>query len=211
MEQPLDALVFGVERRPNLPPLVRVTQELIDGFLQRILDTGALELGHHQRDAVHEQHGVGDHVPAPAGQFDLELIDDQKIVVRRVLEIDEPHRLWPAAIPIGQAIGHRALEQQLRRRLVDFHQPVPGSLLQVPNGARNAGLIQPRPAVAQVEPPQRRREPALQQHLAGAGPLGGFRQIRIALDPLPAHAFDLPTEGPLDEVAFPLDLHGSGA
>ena len=130
VEQTLDTLVLGVERRKKFSALIRVAQELVDGLLQRILDARALELCHHQRDAVHEQHGIRDDMPAPAGQLHLELVDDEEVVVCRVLEINEPHRLRTALLPVGQTIGDRALEQQLCRRLVDLHQPMPGCLLQ---------------------------------------------------------------------------------
>ena len=88
MEEPLHAFVLGVERREQFATLIRVAKELVDRFLQRILNARTLELGDDQRDAVHEQHRVRDDVPAPAGQLDLELIDDEKVVVRRVFEID---------------------------------------------------------------------------------------------------------------------------
>jgi hypothetical protein len=76
VKQTLDPFVLGIHRREQFTPLVRVPQELIDRLLQRVLDAGAFELGDSQRDTVDEQHGVGNHMPAPAGQFDLELIDD---------------------------------------------------------------------------------------------------------------------------------------
>jgi len=54
MEQTLDALVIGVERGEDFLALVRVAEELVDGFLQGVLNAGTLELGNHQRDAVHK-------------------------------------------------------------------------------------------------------------------------------------------------------------
>ena len=144
---------------------------------------------------------------APAGQLDLELVDDEEVVVRRVLEVDEPHRLRAALLPVGKAIGHRALEQKFRGRLVDLHQPMPGSLFQIANGFGDSRLIEPRLAVPQVELPQRRGEPPLEQHLAEVLPLGQLWHIRVALEPLPAHRFELLAEGLLDEVVFPLGLH----
>ena len=57
-----------------------------------------------QRNAVDEQHGVGDHMLAPAGQFDLELIDDQKVVVLPNLKVDESDWLRPALVPSGQSV-----------------------------------------------------------------------------------------------------------
>ncbi len=58
----------------------------------------------------------------PVGKcYHLELVDDEEIIVRPVFEIDELHRLRPSLVPIRQAIGHRAFEQQFRGRLVDLH------------------------------------------------------------------------------------------
>lgn len=71
MEQALDTLVLGVERGEEFSALVRVAQELVDSLLQWILAARALELRHHQRDAVYEQYRVRDDMPAPAGQLYL--------------------------------------------------------------------------------------------------------------------------------------------
>src|SRR4029077_12177423 len=38
---------------------------------------------------------------------------------------------------------------------------------------------------------------------AGSGALGRFGQIRVTLDPLPAHLLQLEAEWPLDKVVFP--------
>src|SRR5207302_876277 len=86
VEQAFHPLVLGVERRQKFSALIRVAQELIDSLLQRILDTRALELRHHQRDAVHKQHSIWDDMPAPAGQLHFELVDDEEVVVRQLLE-----------------------------------------------------------------------------------------------------------------------------
>ncbi len=56
VKEPIHAFAVGVERGPDFPALVGVTQQLIDGLLQRVLDAGALELCHAERNAVHEQH-----------------------------------------------------------------------------------------------------------------------------------------------------------
>ena len=118
-------------------------------------------------------------------------------------------RLRAALLPIRQSVGHRALEEQFSGRLVDLHQPVPGSLLQIANGAAQCALVQPRLAVAQIELPQRRREPVLEQNLAEARALGQLRHVRVAFDPLPAHRFELFAERLFDQVVFPLDFaHG---
>ena len=72
----------------------------------------------------------------------------------------------PALIPVRQAVDHRPLEQQFGRRLVDLHQPVPGRLFQIADGPGDAGVVQPRLAVAQVDLAQGRRQALLEQHLA---------------------------------------------
>lgn len=170
---------------------------------------GLLKLSHAQRDAVDEQHGVGNHIPAPAGQFDLELIDDQEVVVLPILKVDELDGLRPTLVPIGQTVRDRPLEQQLGRRLIDLHQPMPGRLFEIADRAGNPRVIQPRLSVAQVDLPQRRRQPLLEQHLAEVLTLGQIGNIDISFEPRPAHALKLLAEGFLDEVVFPLDLHRS--
>ena len=170
MKKPLDALVLGIERGEQLSTLIRVAQELVDRLLQRILNTRALELGHHQRDAVHEQHRVGDHMPAPAAQLHLELVDDQEVVVRRILEVDEFHRLRSTVVPIRQALRHGTLQQELRGGLVYFHQAVPRCLFQIPDSAGDTCVIEPWLAVAWVELTQGRCQPFLQQIPRGSSP-----------------------------------------
>ena len=76
MKEPLHTLIFGVQRREQFSPLIGVAKELVDRFLERILNTRTLELNYHQGDAVHKQHSIGDDMPASAGKFNLKLIDD---------------------------------------------------------------------------------------------------------------------------------------
>ena len=146
-------------------------------------------------------------MPAPARQLDLELIDDEKVVVRPVFEIDVLDRLRPTLIPIRQAISYRALEQQFRRGLIDLHESVAGSLLEVPNSPRDALIVQPRLAGAQVELAQRGHQAPFEQGFARTGAFSGLGQVRISLNPLPAHQFELFAEGLFTQVVFPLDLH----
>jgi hypothetical protein len=72
-------------------------------------------------------------------------------VAGQIFKVDELDRLRAAVVPLGQTIGHRALEQQFRRCLVHFHQPVRGRLLQIANSAGDAHVIQPRLPVAQIQ------------------------------------------------------------
>ena len=174
---------------------------------KRVLDAGTLELRHDERDAVDEQHRVRDDVAAPAGQFDFELVDDEEIVVLRVLEIDEPYRL--VAGPVPNPAGPSATVPLSSSAVADWLISIsrwPVGLLQVADGARDALLIQPRLAVAQIQLSQRRREPAFEQHLAEVGALREIGHVLVALDPLPAHRLELLAERALDQVVFPLDL-----
>ncbi len=148
-------------------------------------------------------------MPAPAGQLHLELVDDEEIVVGRVLKINEPHRLITPEIPIRQAVNLRALEQQLGRRLVDFHQAMALGLFQLFDDAANTIVIEPWLAVAQVQLPQCRCQSAFEQHLAEVLALGEIGNIRVALNPLPAHRLELFAKRLLGQVVFPLDFaHG---
>ena len=157
MEQAFNAFIIRVQGREKLPALVRISQELIDGFMQGIFDAGAFELGHHQRDAVYEQHRIGNNVTSPAGQRHLELVDDKKVVIPRSFEIDIPNRLGPAVVPVRKTICYGSFNEQFRCGLVDLDQAMAGRPLQVPDSLCNAGVIEPGPAVAQVDLSQRRR------------------------------------------------------
>jgi len=145
-------------------------------------------------------------VSAAAGQLHLELVDDQEIIVGRVLEIDVPNRLRASVIPIRGTLRHRAFEQQGCGALVDLHEAVPRRLLQIPDGMGDPRLVQPGSAVAEIEPAKRRFQPPFENDLPEAFTLGQLRHVDIPLDPLPAHPPELFAEGFLDEVVFPLDL-----
>jgi len=82
-------------------------------------------------------------MPAAAGQFRLELVDDQKIVALRMVEVDIADRLRPAVVPIRQAIDYGSLEQELRRGLVDLYQSMTGGFCQIPDRLGNTRLIKP--------------------------------------------------------------------
>src|SRR6266705_332840 len=70
-----------------------------------------------------------------------------------------PRPLLTSLLPVGQAIGNRALEQHLGRRLVNLHQSMPGRLLQVTDSAGDTHVVEPWPAVTQVELTQGRWQP----------------------------------------------------
>ena len=88
---------------------------MVDGFLHRVLDAGTLELCNHHGDAVDEQHRIRDDMPTPAGEFDLKLVDNEKIIVGRVIEVNEANRLGATILPVGQSVGNRTLEEEFCR------------------------------------------------------------------------------------------------
>jgi len=143
MEQPLDPLVVSELGRIQLFPLVRVSQELVDRLAERVLDARALELRHHQGNAVYKEHCVRDNVPTTARQLDLELVDDKEIVVLPVVEINEPHRLRPTVVPVRPALDNRAFQEQTCRRLVGLHKPILAEAFKVSNGPVNPRIIEP--------------------------------------------------------------------
>ena len=79
----------------------------------------------------------------------------------------------------------------------------PAACSRFANGARDALIVQPRLAVAQVELAQRGRQPPFEQHLAEAHAFSELGHVRIALDPLPAHHLELFAEGLFDTDRIP--------
>jgi hypothetical protein len=141
VEQALNALILMVEGRPDLAALVRIAKQLVDCRTDGALNPRALELRNDDGDPVDEAHCVGNDVSPATGQFDLELIDDEEVVLRRTFEIDVPYRLRPPFVPVWQSLGHGTLEQELRGRLIDLHEPVTGSTLQVVDGLVDARIV----------------------------------------------------------------------
>src|SRR5258708_39730878 len=85
-------------------------------------------------------------------------------------------------------------------------------LLQLVDDSLNAVVIQPRLSVATVQFTQRRRQSAFEQYFVEVLPLGEFGNVRVSLNPLPAHCPELLAEGALYQVIFPLDFaHGTDA
>ena len=178
MKEPLDTLAVGVKRGPDFSPMVGVAEQLIDCFLNRIFDARTFEFGDHDGDPFHKQHSFRDNVASTTGQLDRELVDDEEVIVSWVLEIDKPHRLLPAKIPIGEAVGNCALQEQFGCRLIGVHESMPCRLLEVADRTGNAGIVQPWVPVPQIELLKGGGEPVLQQNLSGALALGRLRQVR---------------------------------
>ncbi len=153
MKQLLDALVIGVKGREQLTPLVRVAQQLIDGLMHRVFNARAFKLGHHNGNAVDEQHRIRDNMTPAAGQFHLELIDNQKIIILGMIKINVADRLRSAFVPVFQTICHGSFKQQPGGGLVDFHQTVSIGLFQIINGLSHAGFIEPWPPVPEIDSP----------------------------------------------------------
>jgi hypothetical protein len=212
MEQSLGPFVFGVLLRVELLALIGVAKQLVDRLGNGCLDARALEFRHHQRDAVHEQNCIRNDVASSAGQLYLELVDDQKVIVLRVVEIDVAQRLLATGVPSGQTIGHRTLEQQFGNLPIRLHQTQASGQFQLPNCPLDARIIQPGPPVrAEVDLVQRLGQPILEQHLTEICTLGEFGDISVTDQPLPAHLFELLTEGLLDQQSLPFNLVVSAA
>ena len=84
-----DELVVIEERRAAFAlgaALLAVAQELVDRFRDRLLHLGRFALDHHDRQAIQEQHDVGNDVVLGAENTHLELADGDEAVVVPVLE-----------------------------------------------------------------------------------------------------------------------------
>lgn len=84
-----------------------------------------LALHHHQRDTIHEQHDVRDDEGLHAARrVDAELVDGVKLVVRRVVKVDQPHHRIGLARQLV-ALDLR-LEQQCLHGLIGLQQGAVG-------------------------------------------------------------------------------------
>ncbi|MND94508.1 hypothetical protein D3C77_385400 [compost metagenome] len=88
--------------------LVAVAPQLVDGRGQRFRDRRALALHHHQRDAIHQQHQIGDDeglAAVEAGRaIDAVLVDHREAVVSGCIPVNVVNRLATPAVPAGQAL-----------------------------------------------------------------------------------------------------------
>jgi len=85
----------------NSPPRSTVSPRVLRPGLRRTSNEGALGLDHHQRDAVHEEHNVGDDVLVrlARGAGHLELVHGPERVVVGVVPVDEVDGAAPALLP----------------------------------------------------------------------------------------------------------------
>ena len=124
-EQP--RLAFPQPGLLRLLSLVAVAHQLLEGFVHRVGGevVGVLALDHHQRQAVHEQHDVGDdEVLARSRRVDAELVDGEEVVPLRVLEVDQ---LDVRVLLAGDFVDIDLRPvQQLLHGLVRFHQAAGG-------------------------------------------------------------------------------------
>ena len=112
MEEALVALVVV-----DVAALVRVALQLVDRLDARVGDVRALALDDDERDAVDEEHDVGNDVLVrlASGFVDAELVDRQEVVALRVLPVDVVHRLPAPAVAALDTVHGRTGEQKRRR------------------------------------------------------------------------------------------------
>ena len=185
MEELLAALVFL-----NLLALIRVAEQLPDSLPHGVGDLRTLALDDHERNAVDEEDDIRD--VALAAAVYAQLVDDQEVVVRRLVEIDEVGDDIAAAVPVGIAFDRNPGKEQLGRTLVELDQRAGPKPLQGVDAALDPRLVEPLVAVViSVDPTNGRAEAVEQEHLAEIGPLGHLGDVGVALDVLPGHRAQL--------------------
>ena len=184
--------------------LVGVAQELLDPLGQWVVDRRALALDDDQRDAVHEQDDVGDDEPpghrrGTGGRAGTRCFSGWSKSMKRTVRPRSPVRPLDAD----------AFQQQGGGLLVDLHQLAGGEPQQAVDGRLDAGLVEPLLAVVvEVDPPQRRRQPLGQDHLAEAGPLGEVGHLRVAVESGPAECFERLHQRGFDQGELVAGVHG---
>jgi hypothetical protein len=105
---------------------------------------GRFGLDHHHRQAVQEQHDIGDDVPVGAQDPHLELAHGKETVVRGALEIHESHR--GAVLPrLTISVGMDSAQHQLEHLLVALEQIGAGeSCRDLADGVFDLVVFQPR-------------------------------------------------------------------
>ena len=153
VEEALVALVV-VDARS----LVRVALQLVDRFDGRVGDVRALALDDDERDAVDEEHDVGNDelVRLTAGLVNAELVDRQELVALGMLPVDVVDRLAAPAVPALDAVHRRTGEEKGRDLLVGLDQLERWRSQQRRLRLSDAALVQPLVAViVNVDPAQR--------------------------------------------------------
>ena len=143
VEQPLVALVDVHQAEPAAP--VGVALKLVDRFLHRRGDVGALRLDDDERNAVHEQHDVGDEVLGRLARraLQLELVDRPEGVALGVVEVDEVDVARAALVPALDAVDLRALHDQAGGPLVGLQELRGAQALQCADRLGDAPLVEP--------------------------------------------------------------------
>ena len=129
---------------------------------------GVFQFDHHQRNAVHEQHQIRPLVlvpPAVRMADHRELVGDDKLVVRRIGKVDQPHPL-AALVPIlvggyRHALGQQAMECLVIRQQFGRMNALHFLQACLQKGGRQLG----------IDALERRFQPPGQQHLVVAAAL----------------------------------------
>ena len=119
-----DELIVVEKRRAAFAlgaALLAVSQELVDGFGDRLLHLRRFALDDDDRQPVQEQHDVRDDVVLGAENAHLELADGDEAVVVAVLEVDEAHR-WALLAGLAVLADAGVFQQQLKDVLIVLDQ-----------------------------------------------------------------------------------------
>jgi hypothetical protein len=97
--------------------------QLNEGFIHRVAAIGAtlLAFDHHKRNAIHEQHNIGnDKAFHTARRINAELVDGVKTVALRIGKVDQLHH----RVLLARHLIHinLSLEQQGLDRLIRFEK-----------------------------------------------------------------------------------------
>ena len=170
---------------------VGIAPQLVDALFHRIGNIRRLGLDHGQRQAIDEQHNIGD--DRFVDTLDAELIHAQKFIVAENIEIDHLHRLPATAMP--QILLHRlVMHQHLPQTQIGFHQGGSSRMNDVAHDLAQVVVTEPR-----VDPQQRRLQTLFEHDFTERLALTvvrekGWRQF-CTIDPRPAQLLQLHERG----------------
>lgn len=198
MEEPLGAL--GLVDLAGLLAGVVVAAELVDGGGDGLGDRGALALDDGEGDAVDEEDDVGANraLGHAAGAVDLELADGGEGVPFGVVPVDEVDGPVAPLVPVGEPLDGDAVEEEAGGLLIGLHEPRVPDALQGAGDLRDARLVEPWLAIAEVDAAEGSREIVFQQHFPEAVAPGHGGVIEAPGDDLPPHGGELIEEGLFD-------------